>query len=344
MQVRYWTHQLKFRYPFTISKGTKTHQPTLIVELSLGNWKGYGEAPSISYYPESSLEKMTALLESKKLGIEKFAFTDPERYWHYLHHLIPGSNFLIAALDIAGWDLFGKMKNKSLQSIWGISNQEGPKTDYTIGIDAAAIMAIKMQERDWPIYKIKVGTPDDLNLLSFLRTKSDKLFRVDANAGWTLDEALVLIPKLKELGVELIEQPLAKDNWEGMRILKEMNLIPLFADESCVTEKDVAKCAHYFNGINIKLTKCGGITPAKRMISEARSLGLQVMLGSMNESTIGSAALAQLHPLADALDMDGPLLLEQDVATGLQFDNGRVILSNQAGLGIHFTGVINSEH
>ena len=153
-----------------------------------------------------------------------------------------------------------------------------------------------------------------------------------------------MIPKLKELGVELIEQPLAKDNWEGMRILKELNLIPLFADESCVTEKDVAKCAHYFNGINIKLTKCGGITPAKRMISEARILGLQVMLGSMNESTIGSAALAQLHPLADALDMDGPLLLEQDVATGLQFDNGRVMLSNQAGLGIHFTGVIKSEH
>jgi L-alanine-DL-glutamate epimerase-like enolase superfamily enzyme len=129
-----------------------------------------------------------------------------------------------------------------------------------------------------------------------------------------------------------------------MRILKEMNLIPLFADESCVTEKDVAKCALYFNGINIKLTKCGGITPARRMITEARSLGLQVMLGSMNESSVGSAALGQLHPLVDALDMDGPLLLEQDVATGLQYDNGLVIVSNQPGLGIHYTGIIKSEH
>ena len=344
MQLNYKSISLPFEYPFTISNGrTKTHQPSLVVSLSLGNFTGFGEAPAIVYY-DVTVEKMIEDLESKRAMVEKFALTDPARYWHYLHHLIPGSNFLIAALDIAGWDLYGNMKKKSLQSIWGISNQAGPKTDYTIGIDAATIMATKMRERDWPIYKIKVGTPEDLKLLSFLRTKSDKLFRVDANAGWTLDEALLIIPKLKELGVELIEQPLAKDNWEGMRILKEMNLIPLFADESCVTEKDVAKCALYFNGINIKLTKCGGITPARRMITEARSLGLQVMLGSMNESSVGSAALGQLHPLVDALDMDGPLLLEQDVATGLQYDNGLVIVSNQPGLGIHYTGIIKSEH
>jgi L-alanine-DL-glutamate epimerase-like enolase superfamily enzyme len=319
MQVRYWTHQLKFRYPFTISKGTKTHQPTLIVELSLGSWKGYGEAPSISYYPESLLETMTALLENKKLGIEKFAFTDPERYWHYLHHLIPGSNFLIAALDIAGWDLYGNMKKKSLQSIWGISNQAGPKTDYTIGIDAATIMATKMRERDWPIYKIKVGTADDLEKLKAIRQHTHAIIRVDANAGWSFEQALEILPVLEQLSIELIEQPLAKEDLEGAKILKEATSIPIIADESCVGERDVEKCADYFSGINIKLTKCSGITPALDMIKKARLLNLQVMLGCMNESSIGTAALAHMAPMVDFLDADGPLLLKEDLGAGIEF-------------------------
>lgn len=344
MQVRFWTHQLNFRHPFTISKGTKTFQPTLVVELTLGKWVGYGEAPSISYYPKSSLELMVAVLEKNKTLIEKFAFTDPERFWHYLHHLLPGQHFIIAALDIAGWDLYGKMKNKSLSAIWQLPLHDGPITDFTIGIDTPEKMIEKLNERQWPVYKIKVGGPDDLHILSLLRTKTNAPFRVDANAGWSLEEALHLLPLLEKLGVELIEQPLAKENWEGMSTLKAVSKIPLYADESCVAENDVAKCANYFHGINIKLTKCGGITPARRMIKEARQVGLKIMLGSMNESTIGSAALAHLRSLVDVLDIDGPLLLSQDLATGMSYENGFLKLSDGAGLGIDFKGVIPSEH
>src|SRR5690606_35024821 len=143
-----------------------------------------------------------------------------------------------------------------------------------------------------------------------------------ANAAWTVEEALVKIPQLQQLGVEFVEQPLARDDWEGMKVLYQQSSLPLIADESCVLESDVEKCHNHFHGINIKLTKCSGITPARRMIEKARSLNMQVMVGSMNECSIGSAAIAHLLPLLDYVDMDGPLLLAEDLAMGLQFDYG----------------------
>jgi L-alanine-DL-glutamate epimerase-like enolase superfamily enzyme len=157
---------------------------------------------------------------------------------------------------------------------------------------------------------------------------------VDANAGWTLEQALQKIPLLEELGVEFVEQPLAKDNWDGMRILYEQSSLPLMADESCVHENDVLKCVDHFHGINIKLTKCSGITPARRMISKARELGMQVMVGCMNEGSIGTAAIAQLAPMLDYVDMDGPLLLSGDEAEGVGFDNGKIIYTDKPGLGV----------
>jgi L-alanine-DL-glutamate epimerase-like enolase superfamily enzyme len=172
-----------------------------------------------------------------------------------------------------------------------------------------------------------------------LRKQTDAVFRVDANAGWTLQEALEKIPLLKEMGVEFIEQPLAKDNWEGMKILYKESVLPLIADESCVQEQDVEKCNAHFHGINIKLTKCGGITPARRMISKARTLNMKVMVGSMNESTIGTAAIGHLLPLLDYVDMDGPLLLDEDIAKGITFDYGSITLSKQPGLGIEYSGI-----
>jgi L-alanine-DL-glutamate epimerase-like enolase superfamily enzyme len=163
---------------------------------------------------------------------------------------------------------------------------------------------------------------------------------VDANAGWTLEEALVKIPAFANLGVELIEQPLAKDNWEGMAELKKQSVLPLFADESCVFEKDVATCANYFHGINIKLTKCSGPTPALRMIKEAKNLGLKVMMGSMNESVIGSAAIAQFLPQLDYVDMDGPLLMTELNGVGLDFsfdqNNGKIAPLHRPGLGVQY--------
>jgi len=333
MLVRYRKFELAFKHPFTISRGTKTHQPTFVVQLEHFGNKGFGEAPAIAYY-HIPVEKMISDLEAKKSFVEKYAFTDPERYWHYLHHLFPQNNFLVCALDIAAWDLFGKLRQQPLYRLWGLETDKSPVTDYTIGIDSIEKMVEKMKEKPWPIYKIKLGTENDVAIVESLRKHTDAVLRVDANSGWELEEALRIIPVLKELGVEFIEQPLSKDNWEGMRILREKSSLPLYADESCVTEHDVQKCAGYFHGINIKLTKCGGITPARRMIKQGRSLGLEIMVGSMNESTIGTAAIAHLLPLIDHVDMDGPLLLAEDLATGLSFDNGRAIHSNDPGLGI----------
>ncbi len=333
MKLRYKIFNLPFKYPFTISKGTKTHQPTFIVELDYFGVKGYGEAPAISYY-NIPVEKMVEDLENKRQFIEKFSFTDPERFWHYLHHLFPDNSFLVCALDMAGWDIFGKIKNKQLHALWQLDTENTPTTDYTIGIDEIDIMIEKMEKQPWPVYKIKVGVENDVQMVESLRKHTDAIFRVDANAGWTLEEALNKIPVLKTLGVEMVEQPLAKDNWEGMKILYEQSPLPLFADESCVKEEDVQKCYQHFHGINIKLTKCSGITAARRMIDKAKALGMQVMIGCMNESSLGTAAIAQLAPLIDIVDMDGPLLLAEDIAQGVSFDYGKIIYTDLPGLGI----------
>lgn len=336
LKVRYTKTELPFRYPFTISKGTKTHQPALVVELEYLGRKGYGEAPAIAYY-NIPVDKMAEDLERKKMFVEKFAYTDPERYWHYLHHLFPQNHFLVCALDIASWDMFGKLRSLPLYKLWNLDYSKAPVCDYTIGIDTVEKMVAKMQEKPWPIYKIKVGVPGDIEMVEALRKHTDAVFRVDANAGWTLEEAQQKIPVLKELGVELIEQPLAKDDWEGMKVLYNESPLPLIADESCVYEQDVEKCRDHFHGINIKLTKCSGITPTRRMIAKARELDMKIMVGCMNESTIGSAAIAHLAPLVDYVDMDGPLLLAEDTATGLTYDYGKVRVSEKPGLGIETT-------
>ncbi|MBK8951675.1 MAG: dipeptide epimerase [Chitinophagaceae bacterium] len=340
MKISYWPFSLKFRHPFTISKGTKTHQPTLIVELEHFGIKGYGEAPAITYY-NITVDKMIADLEAKKPFVEKFAFTDPDRYWHYLHHLFPDNPFLVCALDIAAWDIYGKMKGKPLYQLWGGDTTNNPVCDYTIGIDTPEKMVGKMKELSCPIYKIKVGTADDIAIVKALRDNTDAALRVDANAAWDVDTALKLIPQLKELGVELVEQPLAKDDWDGMKVLVKESLLPLYADEACVNEDDVQKCYEHFHGINIKLTKCSGLTPAKRMIEAARKLNLSIMVGSMNESTIGSAAIAHLLSFIDHVDMDGPLLLQEDLATGIGYEYGKVLFSGMPGLGIVYKGLFD---
>lgn len=338
MTFNYYSFNLAFRHPFTISRGTKTHQPTFIVQLKYNGLTGYGEAPAISYY-HIPVSKMIADLESKRPFVEKFALTDPERFWHYLHHLFPDNPFLVCALDMAGWDLFGQLRGLPLYKLWRQDPTNAPLTDYTIGIDTVDKMVKKMEELPWPIYKIKLGTPEDIEIVSALRERTDATIRVDANAGWTLAEALEKIPRLAGLGVEFIEQPLPKEDREGMATLFRESPLPLIADESCVHENDVGACAGHFHGINIKLTKCGGITPGRRMIGHARALGMRVMVGSMNESSVGSAAIAHLLPYLDYVDMDGPLLLKEDLAAGLDFDFGRVTIPQRPGLGVEYRGL-----
>lgn len=333
MKVSYKKVAFPFKYPFTISKATKTHQPALIVELDYFGIKGYGEAPAITYY-NITVEEMISDLESKMALVEKFSFSDPERYWHYLHHLFPKNPFLVCALDMAGWDIYGKMKKKQLHQLWNLDTSTSPITDFTIGIDDADMMVKKMEEMPWPVYKIKVGFDEDVRIIEILRQHTNAVFRVDANAAWDLETAIQKINQLKDLGVEFVEQPLVKDNWEGMKVLYQNSPLPIIADESCVFESDVEKCYQHFHGINIKLTKCSGITPARRMIQKAKSLGMKVMVGCMNESSIGTGAIAQLAPLLDYVDMDGTLLQTEKNGEGVSFDFGKYIYNDKPGLGV----------
>jgi L-Ala-D/L-Glu epimerase len=335
LSLKIYTLNTPFIYPFTISKGTKTHQPSLVVSLSFGALTGFGEAPAIAYY-NVTVANMVEQLQAQRKLIEGYSLVDPERFWHFLHHLFPNNNFLINALDMAAWDLWGKLKRKSIAQFIGAPVHQPIITDYTIGIASQEQMVNKLRAKPWPVYKIKCGSPDDLIKIKALRAITQSPFRLDANAAWTYEQVLDILPELEQLGIVVLEQPLAKDNWQGMEQLMTKTKIPLFADEACVVETDVAKCAGHFNGINIKLTKCGGITPALRMIDHARKLGLQIMLGCMNETSIGSAAMAQLATKVDLIDMDGPLLLAQDVATGLNYDENGVVSVNFGlpGLGI----------
>ena len=277
---------------------------------------------------------MQAEIEKVKEGIEGFQFREPEAFHAFLvsKNL---SNFAICALDLAANDLYGKILGKPLYEIWNTDNSSYPITNYTIGLDTIEKMVDKMKEMPWPIYKIKLGTDKDVEIVRELRKHTDAIFRVDANCAWTAEETIANAPLLKDLGVEFLEQPLKADDWTGMEAVMHQSVLPVIADESCIVESDVEKCALHFNGINIKLTKCGGLTPARRMIKRAKELNLQVMVGCMTESTVGISAIAQLIPQLDYVDMDGAMLLKEDIADGVIIqDNGKVIFPTSGGSGI----------
>jgi L-alanine-DL-glutamate epimerase-like enolase superfamily enzyme len=200
-------------------------------------------------------------------------------------------------------------------------------------------MRQKLREfADWPIFKIKLGAENDAEILRAMRQETSAKLRIDANCGWTPPSARTLIPICQECGVEFIEQPYAAGEIVAMRELKSWSTLPLVADESCVIESDVEPCAGQFHGVNIKLTKCGGLTPARRMIAKARQQGLSVMLGCMTESSIGISALAQLAPFADAVDMDGAVLLAKDLCHGVQIHQGKARYPETCGSGVTLLG------
>ena len=323
LNIKYKSISTPFHHPFTTAHGLKTHQPALLIALTFNGVTGFGEAPAIHYY-DVTVDGMIAQLISKIELLQRYAYTEPDRFWHFCHHLFPDQHFLICALDMAYWDMYAKMNRKTIFELNELRWGQVPLTDYTIGIDTLDKMIEKVNEKPWPIYKIKMAGRQDLDIIKTLRQHTDAVFRVDANASWTLEDAFAIIPELVKYKVELVEQPLAKDDWEGMKILKEKSVLPLFADESCVTENDVMKCCEVFDGINIKLTKCGGLTPAFRMIAQAKALNKKVMMGCMNETEIGSYAIAQFLPLLDYVDMDGPLLLDVPPLKLLGYHEGNV--------------------
>ena len=326
-------YQLELAHTFGISRERYDTQPSLIACLSSAGLTGYGEATANPYYG-ITLASLQAEIDAVRPQLEGFDGGEPEAF-DALMASLPLSNFARCALDLAYNDLYGKELGKPLYEIWGTPPHKLPVTNYTIGLDSTEVMVRKMQERPWPVYKIKLGTDRDVAIVTELRKHTDAVFRVDANCAWTARETLENAPALKELGVEFIEQPLAADNWKGMEEVVHRSVLPVIADESCITEADVARCALHFNGINIKLTKCGGLTPARRMIRQARELGLSVMVGCMTESSVGISAIAQLLPQLDYVDMDGAMLLKKDIATGVRItDDAMVVFPDLGGSGV----------
>ena len=326
---------LPMSHPFTIALGTTTVQHNLLVELRQDGVSGYGEGASTHAYEAFTAPSMRAALETVRPQIERETLDDPAKLWDRLVPVLGHNRFALCAFDEAAHDLWGKLRGAPVWKLWGLELRNLPLSDYTIGIDPIAKMVAKMKEFDgWPIYKIKLGTADDLAIVRELRRHTEAVFRIDANTAWSAEQTIAFAPELKQLGVEFLEQPLPRDDWEGMRRVFRECALPVFADESCLVEEDVPRCAGFFHGINIKLTKAGGLTPARRMITRARALGLRVMVGCMNESSIGISAIAQLLPLLDHVDMDGALLIAQDVASGVRLEKGRVIFPDENGNGV----------
>jgi L-alanine-DL-glutamate epimerase-like enolase superfamily enzyme len=243
-------------------------------------------------------------------------------------------------LDQAAHDLWGKLRGQPVYRLWGLPLEGLPPSNYTIGIDAIDVMIAKLEEfPGWPVYKIKLGTGQDLEIIRQLRQHTSATFRVDANCGWTVQETLRNAAELAAWNVEFIEQPLPAERWDEMQAVCRQSVLPLIADESCERESDVDRCQGRFHGINIKLVKCGGLTPARRMIARARELGLQVMVGCMTESTVGISAIAQLLPLLDYVDMDGAALLAEDIATGVTVERGVCRYPEETGCGVRLTAL-----
>lgn len=324
--------ELRFRHTFTISRKSKSVQPLLVVELQQDGFSGLGETADNSYY-NITVPMLMDAISAHESFIRSYRLDTPESFWEAMYPRLKDNLFALCALDIAAYDLHAKRLNKKLYELWELDPSNNPVTDYTIGIDTMENMVKKLREFPWPVYKIKLGTKDGIAMIRELRSHTNAVFRVDANCAWNVEEALRNAAAFRELGVEFIEQPLPAADWEGMRVLFERSALPLMADESCILEEDVKKCHGHFHGINIKLTKCGGITPARRMILEAKSLGLKVMTGSMNESTVGTSAVAHLLPYLDYADMDGPLLLADDIAEGITIRQGKIFYADRPGTG-----------
>lgn len=332
MKVAFNTYHLPLKHVFTISRYTVKNQTTVIVSISDEKYTGYGEATVNPYY-HSTVEKLTHAILLAQNIIKNASTLKPEELWHQLEPLLREDYFALCAIDCAFWDLYAKKNGRTLRSYWMTNNTILPLTNYTIGIDSISTMTKKIEEQPWPIYKIKLGTKQDIEIIKALRLVTNAVFRIDANCAWTVQETLTNAIELKKLGVEFIEQPLKRDDWKGMKVLKKEAVLPIIADESCQRLEDVALCAESFHGINIKLMKCGGITPALEMVKKARKKNILVMAGCMTESTIGISNLAQLAPLLDFIDADGAMLLKKDIANGVKFVDGKIIYNNKNGAG-----------
>ena len=321
---------LQLQHPFKIARrATDAYRQVISVEID----GGVGETAPARFYGET--------VETVQVALEAIAPELPDNL-DAIHDVMAtvdatlGGNYAAkSAIDMALHDRLGKKLGVPLYQLWGLNPHKTPYTSFTIGLDEPEVMAEKTRQAEmYPILKVKLGTPRDIEIIQALRDVTDKPIYVDANTAWTPKEAIRKIHELAQYGVELIEQPTKPDDLDGLKFVRENSELPIIADESVKRTSDIPALAECVDGINIKLVKCGGLLEAHRMINVARAHGLQIMIGCMIESSLGITAAAHLTPLVDYADLDGHLLIANDPYTGITLDKGKLILPKNPGIGV----------
>jgi len=325
---------LKTRHPFIIARGSQDTYRTVRIRLvDQDGMEGWGEAAPQRFYGETPETVLAAL--------DVYATVLPSNPAHLEHaearmlEALHGNNSARAAVSTALHDLAAKRLGVPVHRLWGLDSAKCPGSTFTIGIDTPDRIRMKVKEAaQYPVLKVKLGTPDDRAILTAIRETTPKEIRVDANAGWTRKQAIRSLPMLEEFGVTVLEQPLAAEDLEGLAEVTRHSRIPVVADESCLVATDIPRLVGKVDGINIKLAKTGSLREALRMIAVARAHHMMVMVGCMIESSIGITAAAQVTPLVDICDLDGAALLARDPYVGATIDNGQLKLSEAPGLGL----------
>ncbi len=334
MKLSFRPYTLELKHVFTIAISSRTTTPVVLTEIAYGGLVGYGEASMPPYLGETQ-ETAAAFLAKVDLS----RYPDPlqlETILADIDAIAPGNPAAKAAVDIALHDLAGKLMNRPWYDIWGFDKLRTPFTSFTIGIDTPDVVRQKVREAaEYKILKVKLGRDNDKEMIETIRSVTDKPITADANQGWTdRQKALDMIHWLKERNVLFVEQPMPKDVVDDMAWITERSPLPTIADEFCQRLTDVRRAYGVFSGINIKLMKSTGMREAHKMLLVARSLGMKVMLGCMTETSCGISAASHLSPMVDWADLDGALLIKNDVFSGTTIVDGKVTLSDRPGIGV----------
>ena len=333
MRFSYEPLTLKTRHVFAISRGASDTFGGAIARIEHDGLVGLGEAAPSPFYGENQ-STVLAVLEVLRQDIPDDPFLIEETH-ERMERRIRRNPAAKAAVDIALHDLVCKKLGVPLYRFFGLSPEKALSTSFTIGIDEIDVMKQRaLEASEFSILKIKVGTDRDEAVLDAIRSVTDRTLRVDANCAWTPREAVRKISKLERFGIEFVEQPIAPGDPGGLRFVRENVAVPIIADESVETSRDIEALVGAVDGINIKLMKCGGLREALKMIHVARGVGMKVMLGCMVESSVGITAAAHLSPAADYADLDGNLLLAEDPFGGVRVREGKLVLPSQPGLGV----------
>jgi L-alanine-DL-glutamate epimerase-like enolase superfamily enzyme len=320
-------------FEFRIAVGARTHHDNTLVRIDHDGIEGLGEASPSHYYGESR-PLVDAALDAwaPHLGEDPFALEAIERR---LDSVLMGNAAARAAIDMALHDWIGKKIGLPVWRFLGLDSATTPVSCVTLGMASPEEMEKKLETvLDFPRIKVKLGGPGDVENLRRIRARYQGVLQVDANTAWSPADAVNVLRKIEPLGIELVEQPVAREDLDGLRWVRERSGIPVFADESCHTLRDLALLHGRVDGINLKIMKTGGIREMLRMIHAARSMGMKILLGSMVETSLALSAAAQVAPLADYLDLDGHWLLARDPFDGAPQDRGRIVLNDRPGLGV----------